>query len=321
MLGIQVCFDQTQLITNLSTYQTKGITNYWSLQSRQLPAIVRVSRPTRADKARRLGYKAKQGYVIYRVRIRRGGRKRPVRKGKTMGKPKNEGINQLKFKRNHRSVAEERAGRRCGGLRVLNSYWINQVSNIQHSTIAIILYIQRSIIQSLNSSRENLVRSRSLSNLFIIPIPLDSSSCISHIEILSSLQNNLSISIDRFPSYRSSNNYCIIHLIPPLLSLKYHRTHHSSTTKLSWSIPLTTPSAEIPASTGSSSPPWSTENSGVWLLPVDTVEDWATATTSTNRSPLVVQAGREETLCRSEDTDKQRRQTTCSIIIILLIMM
>ena len=27
-----------------------------------------------------MGYKAKQGYVIYRVRVRRGGRKKPVSK-------------------------------------------------------------------------------------------------------------------------------------------------------------------------------------------------------------------------------------------------
>lgn len=47
---------------------------------RQLPSLVRVPRPSRPDKARRLGYKAKQGYVIYRVRVRRGGRKRPVAK-------------------------------------------------------------------------------------------------------------------------------------------------------------------------------------------------------------------------------------------------
>lgn len=33
---------------------------------RQLPALHRASRPTRPDKARRLGYKAKQGYVVYR---------------------------------------------------------------------------------------------------------------------------------------------------------------------------------------------------------------------------------------------------------------
>lgn len=47
---------------------------------RQLPSICRVSRPTRPDKARRLGYKAKQGFCIYRARVRRGGRKRPVSK-------------------------------------------------------------------------------------------------------------------------------------------------------------------------------------------------------------------------------------------------
>jgi large subunit ribosomal protein L15e len=52
---------------------------------RQLPSLCRVSRPTRPDKARRLGYKAKQGYVIYRVRVRRGGRKRPVHKVRAGG--------------------------------------------------------------------------------------------------------------------------------------------------------------------------------------------------------------------------------------------
>lgn len=47
---------------------------------RQLPSIVRLTGPTRPDKARRMGYKAKQGYVVYRVRVRRGGRKKPVPK-------------------------------------------------------------------------------------------------------------------------------------------------------------------------------------------------------------------------------------------------
>ena len=47
--------------------------------------IHRASRPSRLDKARRLGYKAKQGYVIYRVRVRRGGRKKPAPKGATYG--------------------------------------------------------------------------------------------------------------------------------------------------------------------------------------------------------------------------------------------
>jgi len=83
-----------------------------SWEYRQLPAIHRCSRPSRPDKARRLGYKHKQGYVIYRVRVRRGGRKKPVRKGIVCGKPSNQGVVQLKFARNLRSVAEERVGRK-----------------------------------------------------------------------------------------------------------------------------------------------------------------------------------------------------------------
>lgn len=47
---------------------------------RQLPSITRLTGPSRPDKARRLGYKAKQGFVVYRVRVRRGGRKKPVSK-------------------------------------------------------------------------------------------------------------------------------------------------------------------------------------------------------------------------------------------------
>lgn len=53
--------------------------------------VVRASRPSRPDKARRLGYKAKQGFVIYRVRVRRGGRKRKVHNGYVYGKPANQG--------------------------------------------------------------------------------------------------------------------------------------------------------------------------------------------------------------------------------------
>ena len=49
---------------------------------RQLPGLVRLTGPSRPDKARRLGYKAKQGYVIYRIRVRRGGRKKPVSKAR-----------------------------------------------------------------------------------------------------------------------------------------------------------------------------------------------------------------------------------------------
>merc|ERR1711976_205194 len=93
---------------------------------RQLPTIHRATRPSRPDKARRLGYKAKQGYVIYRCAIRRGSRKTNTPKGIVYGKPKDQGINQMKCTRNLKAMAEERVGRKNGALRVLNSYWVGQ---------------------------------------------------------------------------------------------------------------------------------------------------------------------------------------------------
>jgi len=103
---------------------------------RQLPKAWKMHRPTRPEKAHRLGYKAKQGYVVYRVAIRRGGRKRPSSKGIVYGKPKHHGINQLKARRSLRSQAEERIGRKCANLRVLNSYWVNADSTyVYHEVI------------------------------------------------------------------------------------------------------------------------------------------------------------------------------------------
>merc|ERR1719362_2544239 len=89
-----------------------------------MPAIHRCNRPSRPEKARRLGFKAKQGFCVYRVRVKRGGRKKRVAKGIVYGKPKNCGVNKIKMTRNFRSIAEERIGRKAGGLRVLNSYWV-----------------------------------------------------------------------------------------------------------------------------------------------------------------------------------------------------
>eukprot|EP00178_Gracilaria_changii_P006116 TRINITY_DN20472_c0_g1_i1.p1 TRINITY_DN20472_c0_g1~~TRINITY_DN20472_c0_g1_i1.p1 ORF type:complete len:205 (+),score=26.41 TRINITY_DN20472_c0_g1_i1:19-633(+) len=108
----------------------------WEYRAQKV--CVRASRPTRPDKARRLGYKAKLGYVIYRIRVRRGCRKKQVHKGKTMGKPKNQGVNQIKPKRNRRVIAEERVSRRCPNLRVLNSYWVNQDATFKYYEVIMV---------------------------------------------------------------------------------------------------------------------------------------------------------------------------------------
>ena len=47
------------------------------IQWRQEPVTLRIEHPTRLDRARSLGYKAKPGYVVVRQRVDRGGRMRP----------------------------------------------------------------------------------------------------------------------------------------------------------------------------------------------------------------------------------------------------
>eukprot|EP01121_Diplochlamys_sp_Union-15-3_P016559 TRINITY_DN565_c0_g1_i2.p1 TRINITY_DN565_c0_g1~~TRINITY_DN565_c0_g1_i2.p1 ORF type:complete len:205 (+),score=22.45 TRINITY_DN565_c0_g1_i2:87-701(+) len=95
---------------------------------RRLPRVHRCPRSTRTDKAHALGYKRKQGYVIFRSRVRRGDRKRKARKGQIYGKPKHHGIIKQKSSRSLRCLAEQRVGKVAPNLRVLNSYWVNQDS-------------------------------------------------------------------------------------------------------------------------------------------------------------------------------------------------
>eukprot|EP00178_Gracilaria_changii_P001170 TRINITY_DN11647_c0_g1_i1.p1 TRINITY_DN11647_c0_g1~~TRINITY_DN11647_c0_g1_i1.p1 ORF type:complete len:203 (+),score=23.69 TRINITY_DN11647_c0_g1_i1:68-610(+) len=105
---------------------------------RQLPVCHKVRRPSRPDRARRLGYKAKQGYVIYRVRVRRGGRKNPVAKGIVYGKPKSQGVTELKPRKSHRAKAEMRVGRKLPALRVLNSYWVGQDGTYKYYEVVMV---------------------------------------------------------------------------------------------------------------------------------------------------------------------------------------
>ena len=48
---------------------------------RKQPVTVRIKKPTRIDRARSLGYKAKQGFILIRQRVGRGGRMKPKTAG------------------------------------------------------------------------------------------------------------------------------------------------------------------------------------------------------------------------------------------------
>jgi len=91
--------------------------------------IVRLRRPTRPEKARALGYKTKPGFAIFRVRIRRGCRKKIAHCGITYGKPSTAGILGRKLGKNNQTVAEQRLGKKFRNMRVLSSYWVNDDSS------------------------------------------------------------------------------------------------------------------------------------------------------------------------------------------------
>jgi len=94
------------------------------IEWRKQPTILRVEKPTRLDRARKLGYKAKQGFVIVRVRVRRGGlRKQRPKSGR---RPKRMGVNKYKPAKSLRLIAEERAARKFPNMEVLNSYWVGE---------------------------------------------------------------------------------------------------------------------------------------------------------------------------------------------------
>jgi large subunit ribosomal protein L15e len=94
------------------------------IEWRQQPVITRIERPTRIDKARKLGYKAKQGFVMVRVRVRRGGM-RKVRP-KAGRRPKRMGVKKFKPGKSIRLIGEERTQRKFPNLEVLNSYWVGE---------------------------------------------------------------------------------------------------------------------------------------------------------------------------------------------------
>jgi large subunit ribosomal protein L15e len=91
---------------------------------RKEPSIKRMSKPTKIGKARRYGYKAKQGYVIVRVKVRRGGA-RKIRP-KSGRRPKALGVTRFTRHISIKRIAQERACKRYPNLLPLNSYWIGE---------------------------------------------------------------------------------------------------------------------------------------------------------------------------------------------------
>jgi large subunit ribosomal protein L15e len=86
-------------------------------------STVRIDKPTRIDKARAVGYRAKQGVIVVRQRVDRGGRMRPsIRSGRRTS----HNYQQKNLAKNYQLIAEERANEKFTNCEVLNSYFVGK---------------------------------------------------------------------------------------------------------------------------------------------------------------------------------------------------
>lgn len=91
---------------------------------RESKTVERVPKPTIIPKARAVGYRAKRGYVVVRVRVRKGGlSKIHPRMGR---RPKAMGISKIKRQKSMKQIAEERAQRKFRNLTLIGSYYLGE---------------------------------------------------------------------------------------------------------------------------------------------------------------------------------------------------
>ncbi len=95
-----------------------------AIEWRRGRTVVRLERPMRLDRARSLGYKAKQGYVVVRIKLTRGGmrQKRP-----TSGRrPKHMGTLKIKGHFSSQDTAENRVLEKYPNTELVGSYPVYQ---------------------------------------------------------------------------------------------------------------------------------------------------------------------------------------------------
>ena len=89
---------------------------------RKQNAVTRVDKPSRITRARRLGYKAKQGITVVRMRVGTGGMRRQRPRGGR--RPKHLGVTRIKAAVSMKQVAERRVLERYPNMKLLGSYFL-----------------------------------------------------------------------------------------------------------------------------------------------------------------------------------------------------
>ena len=93
-----------------------------AIKWRKENALVRIDKPSRLQTARRLGYKAKQGITVVRMRVGKGGMRRQRPRGGR--RPKHLGVTRIKADVNMKTVAERRVLEKHPNMKLLGSYYL-----------------------------------------------------------------------------------------------------------------------------------------------------------------------------------------------------
>jgi len=116
---------------------------------RKDPVTIRIKRPTRLDRARSLGYKAKKGFILVRQRVGRGGHKRPNITG---GRRPKHARQKMVLNMNYQTIAEQRANKKYKNCEVLNSYWVAQDAQYKWYEIILVDPMHPQILADKNVS-------------------------------------------------------------------------------------------------------------------------------------------------------------------------
>src|SRR3989338_8526327 len=104
-------------------WKDKALQRQRMTQWREEPVTIRIERPTRLDRARALGYKPKQGIILVRQRIGRGGRMRPKATG---GRRPKHARRRKVLDISYQTVCEIRSVEKYPNMEVLNSYFVGK---------------------------------------------------------------------------------------------------------------------------------------------------------------------------------------------------
>ncbi len=101
----------------------QGLGTQWKsklMSWRREQTTVRLDHPTRIDRARALGFKAKPGIFVVRQRLPKG----PHRRTWTGGRMSKNMRTVKALRKSYQLIAEERANKKFVNCEVLNSYWV-----------------------------------------------------------------------------------------------------------------------------------------------------------------------------------------------------